>query len=246
MCSFLTPKIKKIIKMLIPPIMHSNNFRELINLLFFKKKIYHQFKYENNFFKRHAFINKAINKYMNCKYLEIGVAYNDTFNSIPLKMENKFGVDPQKGGNFRMTSDEFFQTYNDLKFDVIFIDGLHEYKQCQRDLINSMLHLNKNGIIFCHDILPRSFFEEHWPPKQNQCSGNIWKVAVELMNSKNVDFKICNIDTGILILKLKKNFEYIKIPELENKNYADFLKSYYPLLPLINSEQALDYIETDE
>jgi hypothetical protein len=112
----------------------------------------------------------------------MGVAYNDIFNSIPLKMENKFGVDPQRGGNFRMTSDEFFQTYNHLKFDVIFIDDLHEYKQCQRDLINSMLHLNKNGHIFCHDILPRSFFEEHWPPKQNECTGNIWKVAVELMN----------------------------------------------------------------
>jgi hypothetical protein len=226
--------------------MHSNNFRELINLLFHSKKIQHQFNYEKNFYKRHAFINKAISQYKNCKYLEIGVAYNDVFNSIPLKMENKFGVDPQRGGNFRMTSDEFFKTYNNLKFDVIFIDGMHEYKQCQKDLINSMQSLNSNGIIFCHDFLPRSFFEEHWPPKQNQCSGNIWKLAVELMNSKNVDFKICNIDSGICILKLKKNFEYLKIPALENNNYADFLKSYYPLLPLINSEQALDYIEMDK
>ena len=43
-------------------------------------------------------------------YLEIGVANNKVFNSIPLKMTNKFGVDPFEGGNYKMTSDEFFKT----------------------------------------------------------------------------------------------------------------------------------------
>ena len=47
-----------------------------------------------------------------------------------------------------------------LKFDVIFIDGLHEYEQCQRDCLNSMKFLNDGGIILFHDFLPRSFLKK--------------------------------------------------------------------------------------
>ena len=32
------------------------------------------------------------------------------------------------------------------------------------------------------------------PPNYHKWSGDVWKVAVELNHSKNVDFKICNID----------------------------------------------------
>ena len=39
-----------------------------------------------------------------------GIDKNQVFNSVPLKIENKFGVDPVRGGNFRMTSDEFFES----------------------------------------------------------------------------------------------------------------------------------------
>mgnify|MGYP001297073726 CR=1 FL=1 len=102
-----------------------------------------------------------------------------------------------------MTSDKFFQDNSNLKFDVIFIDGLHEYIQCQKDCINSMKHLNPDGIILFHDLLPRSYFEEKTPKKQSPWLGDVWKVAVELSNSKNVDFKIINSDFGIGVLKIK-------------------------------------------
>jgi len=148
--------LKKIIKPFIPPIFFSDVRRELINYFLHNKKITHLIKYEKNFYKRHAFINKAISKYNDCKYLEIGVADNNVFNSIPLKIQNKFGVDPSEGGNYRMTSNEFFQKHENIKFDVIFIDGLHHYEQCQEDCINAMSALNKNGIILFHDFLPRS------------------------------------------------------------------------------------------
>ena len=214
----------QIIKPFVPYIFFPGVFRQWINFVFFRKKIKHLIKYEKNFYKRHAFINKAISKFKNCKYLEIGVSNNDVFNSISLKIENKFGVDPAEGGNFRMTSDEFFKKYPDLRFNVIFIDGLHEHNQCRRDCINSMRVLNKNGVIFFHDFIPKSYFEEHIPRKQSEWTGDVWKVAVELMNSKNVDFKICNIDMGIGILKLKDNFSYKKMTELEKMNFDDFLK----------------------
>ena len=90
-------------------------------------------------------------------------------------------------------------------------------------------------------LLPKSYFEEHVPRRQGSWTGDIWKVAIELLNSENVDFKICNIDMGIGILKLKENYKYKKMPELEKMNFVDFLK-FYKQLKLINSEQALDFI----
>lgn len=235
-------KIKLYLKYFIPPILLPKNLREFYNRFFNKKKYIHYFKFEDNFYTRHAFINKAISKFKDCKYLEIGVDNNLVFNSIPLKIQNKFGVDPLKGGNFRMTSDDFFLKNSHLKFDVIFIDGLHEYKQCQKDCINSMRQLNKNGIILFHDFLPRSFLEEEIPRKQSSWTGDVWKVAVELSNSQNVDFKIVNIDHGIGILKLKEGFQYLEIENLKDKNFEDYLE-LKKKLPIITSEEGLDFIE---
>lgn len=234
-------KLKAYIKHFIPPIFYPEYFREIKNRVINKKKITHKFEYEKNFYNRNAFINKAISIYKDCKYLEIGVDNNQVFNSIPIKMSNKYGVDPKQGGNFRMTSDNFFKEYDELKFDVIFIDGLHEYEQCQRDCLNSIKHLNKGGIIFFHDFLPRSYFEESVPREQSSWTGDVWKVAVELANSKNMEFKIINIDMGIGVLKIKNNYEYNKMDELKEKNFDQFLNTYKSL-PIISCEEGLDFI----
>lgn len=226
---------------LIPPILTPKKIREVYNKIFFRKMTKHHFENEKKFFSRHAFINKAISIYDDCKYLEIGVADNTVFNSIPLNIENKYGVDPIEGGNYRMTSDEFFRKYYDLKFDVIFIDGLHEYKQCQRDCLNSMKHLKDGGIIFFHDFLPRSYFEENIPRKQTTWTGDVWKVAVELNNSINVKFKIINIDHGIGVLKINESSKYQKIDNLKNEGFKEYL-DYRKKLPIISSEEGFDFI----
>ena len=67
----------QIIKPFVPYIFFPGVFRQWINFVFFRKKTKHLIEYEKNFYKRHAFINKAISKFKNCKYLEIGVANND-------------------------------------------------------------------------------------------------------------------------------------------------------------------------
>lgn len=244
--------MKKLIKLLIklfflhlcPPILKPVKLKSIYNDIFYKKETKHHFEFEKEFLNRHAFINKAISKYDNCKYLEIGVGGGDVFNSIPLSLENKFGIDPDpyKSGNYKITSDEFFKKNSSLNFDVIFIDGLHEYKQCQRDCLNSINQLKKGGIIFFHDFLPRSFFEEKVPRRQILWTGDVWKVGVELANSSNLDFKIINIDHGIGILKVKENFKYKKLENLENEGFQEFLK-YKNSLPIISTKEALDFID---
>ncbi len=234
-------KFKAYLKHFTPPIFRPNYFIEIYNRVFNKDKILHHFEYEKNFFKRHAFINLAISKFKNCKYLEIGVDDNDVFNSIPLSMNDKYGVDPKKGGNFKMTSDDFFKKNPQIKFDVIFIDGLHEYEQCQKDCLNSIKQLNEDGIILFHDFLPRSIYEENVPRKQSSWTGDVWKVAVELANSKNAQFKIINIDMGIGVLKIKTNFEYKRMKELKNKSFKEYL-NYKNNLPVISAQEGIAFI----
>ena len=196
---------------------------------------------------RIALINSAVRKILDkkkdCKYLEIGCDDNFVFNSIILPDENKIGVDPRQGGNHRMTSDEFF-SQNKKNFDVIFIDGLHHYEQCQKDVINSLKFLNLNGYIFIHDLLPLNWKMELVPRIQGHWNGDVWKVGYELSLLKNLEFKIANIDSGIGYLKKTSDIKYIKLPELLNKRFKDYLKIYNEL-PLINPIDALREINNE-
>lgn len=196
---------------------------------------------------RIALINSAIKKVLNqkgdCNYLEIGCDNNIVFNSIILPEKNKIGVDPKQGGNHRMTSDEFFNQ-NNINFDVIFIDGLHHYDQCQNDVINSLKFLNINGYIFIHDLLPLNWKMELVPRIQGNWSGDVWKVGYELSQIKDLDFKIANIDSGVGYLKKKRDVNYIKIPSLKDKRFKDYIK-IFEKLPLINPNEALQEISDE-
>jgi hypothetical protein len=101
--------------------------------------------------------------------------------------------------------------------------------------------LNKGGIILIDDLLPRNKYEAKVPRMQDYWTGDVWKVAVELSRSKNVIFKIVNVDSGIGILKLKDNYEYARLPELAEATYEDFLE-YYKEFALLDPEEALRFI----
>ena len=208
-----------------------------------KKSIKNFFEYDSKPYNRISLISLAINqtilkkKIENCKYLEIGCFDNKAFDTVPLPIDQKIGVDPLRGGTHRMTSDEFFKE-NSLFFDVIFIDGLHTYEQCSKDVINSMKFLNKDGIIILHDMLPRSKTEE-----TQEYSGDVWKVAVDLSKSKNIEFIIANVDQGVGLLKTTEETKYIRQENIETKKFEDYKNYYYKDLPTKNIEEALDFIQ---
>ena len=96
-------------------------------------------------------------------YLEIGVAQGGTLEAI--EVEHRIGVDPtpnfdtehlpERLAFYRTTSDVFFSSLDpDTKFDLIFLDGLHEFKQTYRDLVNAFEHLSKNGVCLIDDTVP--------------------------------------------------------------------------------------------
>ena len=194
-------------------------------------------------YNRMSFISLAIQKFRNCEYLEIGCASNICFSSIP--SINKTGVDPENGGNIRDTSDNFFKN-NKKNFDVIFIDGLHQYEQCRKDIINSLKVLNENGLIFLHDMIPRSWAEENVPRLQGIWSGNVWKVALEIIKTKGIDFFVIKADHGVGVIKKKEeNVVYHDDYEnIKNLKFKDFL-NLNEKIKYIEPEQAFELILSD-
>ena len=194
-------------------------------------------------YNRISYVNKIISISKVDNYLEIGCDTDSLFHSIHLK--NKIGVDPVKGGNRRMTSDDFFST-NEIYFDLVFIDGLHTYSQVRRDVVNSLKFVKVGGWIALHDLLPRNWLEEHVPRiGEGAWTGDVWKIAFELTKTNGIDFKIVNADRGIGILKiLEPGVELFDDSlSLQVSNY-DFYYTNLNSLPILDYEAALEWLNT--
>lgn len=158
-------------------------------------------RWEAIHYNRIALVNLLLSKFDDPSYLEIGCASNGLFDSVPAR--DKIGVDPVSGGTVRDTSDNFFEA-NHAEFDVVFIDGLHTYEQCRRDVVNSLRCLKNGGWIALHDMLPRDWIEHHVPiiSKGTVWTGDVWKVAFELLQTEGLEFKILKIDHGVGVVRV--------------------------------------------
>ena len=185
----------------------------------FKKKLHFDWaKYPA----RYDIIKKIIEKKKYSSYLEIGCFEDETFNKI--NIDKKVGVDPNSGGNVRLTSDNFFKINNDT-FDIIFIDGLHTYEQVKRDITNSLNALNKNGTLLLHDCLPQKIRDQASPRAHEHWNGDVWKALVECRTLKDIDTYTCFADEGIGVIYKRPNQNILK---LSCKNYKKIkFKDYY-------------------
>lgn len=190
-------------------------------------------------------VKSIIDKKKYNSYLEIGTFKDELFNKINCKY--KVGVDPVSGGNVRKTSDDFFKT-NSQKFDLIFIDGLHHYKQVKKDIVNSLNALNDKGIILMHDCLPKDYYYQAVPRSQYVWNGDTWKAFLEFRVKDYVDSYCCYADQGIgVILKRKnKNKLNLNIQNFERFNFNNFASNYKEYLNLINYKELLRIVENYE
>ena len=108
-------------------------------------------------------INELLRVNAGKSYLEVGVKNGATFQCV--KAEQCTGVDPHPlfdlsnlPPNFsfhQAPSDDFFKKLPlDVRYDVIFLDGLHTAEQTSRDLVNALDHLHPRGAILIDDTVP--------------------------------------------------------------------------------------------
>ena len=205
---------------------------------FFKKK-----RYNWSLFPRRYEIIQKIIKLKNYKtYLEIGCDRNQSFSNISI--EKRIGVDPVEGGTHKMTSDKFFLK-NINKFDIIFIDGLHEYKQVMRDIKNSLKCLTPNGIILLHDCLPRNIWNQITPRINSDWNGDVWKAIVECRTYKHIDTYTCIADQGIGILIPRNNKNILKLNNIKYKDlkYKDYYNNHEEYMNLIKYKKLYEIIK---
>ena len=210
-------------------------FNKIYHFLFierFNKKL--NFNFPENFF-RWNLIEYLCSRRVFNNYLEIGCDNDELFSKI--KIKNKIGVDPVSGGNVKLTSDQFFLS-NNKNFDLVFIDGLHEYQQVKKDIINSLKNLNDNGIVLVHDCLPDSISKQAVPRYRMSWNGDVWKAIVELRCLENVEIFTCEVDQGIAVIQNKKNTDKLEIDKnIEDLKFKDFYINHKKYMRIISKEE---------
>jgi hypothetical protein len=183
-------------------------------------------------------INTLIDKFNYESYLEIGTRNPDhNFNSI--KAKHKVSIDPNTNYpniTFIGTSDDYFKSISeDIKYDIVFIDGLHHSDQVLRDIENSLKHLSDNGTIVCHDCLPISEENQVIPDNGGCWTGDVWKAIAQLRSQRtDLDIKVIDTDWGCGIIRRGTNTLYNISDELTYQYYVD---NKQEMMNIISTEQ---------
>ena len=179
---------------------------------------------------RFDIINTFIDKYKFDNYLEVGTATGSCYVKVKAKVRLSIDPDPNSVACFKMTSDEFFKN-NKMKFDIIFIDGLHEHNQVYRDIQNSLKCLNKGGVIVMHDCHPTSEkCQEHLLAGQYKggyaWTGDCWKAFVKARTELPYEMYVYDQDwgCGIIDTNFSKISDTSSLPtDMEAMTYKDFI-----------------------
>ena len=189
--------------------------------------------------KRTDIINHLIKKNNYKRYLEIGVR-NPEQNLNLIDVEHKDGVDPAGNCNFPITSDDFFEQLDEnVTYDIIFIDGLHLDYQVEKDITNSLKHLNEGGTIVMHDCSPIK--EEHQVEEYvpgTTWNGTTWKAYVKFrMTDENLSMFVVDTDHGVGVITKGNQTLFPKSDVLDFKLLNENRKE---ILNLITPQQFLN------
>ena len=143
-------------------------------------------------------------------YLEIGVQHGESFREV--RCANKIGVDPDPRSRAPIvkTSDQFFfkelQENNAAEtkpFDIVFIDGLHTYEQCKKDIFNALAVIPSYGSIVVHDLLPTTQLMQEVPRKKDarQWTGDVWRAWIHYRSNKLLKMEVYDFDFGVGVIQ---------------------------------------------
>ena len=153
---------------------------------------------------RTEIINNLIRWKKYKSYLEVGVENLDlNFNHIVITEKECVDINPAANATYTMSSDEFFKTISpDKKYDLIFIDAMHNEEFVDRDITNSLKHLNEGGVICVHDVIPisKSVAQKKEKYDFTVWNGDVYRSIVKLHPSDLYYITVSNDDYGLTIL----------------------------------------------
>lgn len=198
--------------------------------------------------KRHEFLNWLIDHHWGgnreVRYLEIGVRTGYTF--LNVRSDYRYSVDPNFPATFKMTSNEFFQLNKArrLRFDLVFVDGLHQREQVVRDVLNSTAILNRGGIVIIDDCRPLEEYQQvsaDAPPDGRPWCGDVWKGVVDLRHDRTLDICVIDKGWGFGIVLVRPNSNPITAPK--NLDWKLYERARNLLLRLIPFSKLPDFLE---
>lgn len=155
---------------------------------------------------KETYVNRALARFERPRtYVEIGVREGESFRLADA--EEKVGIDPElrpsmaalrPGERFlRMTSDEFFARAEDVlapgTVHVALVDGLHEFRQALRDVLNLEPYMHPRGVVLLDDCNPRSAERAGDEPIVGAWNGDVWKVPAYLLEERR-DLRVATVD----------------------------------------------------
>lgn len=201
---------------------------------------------------RFDIINFLIQRIGATRYLEIGVEDGDSINAV--KCQKKHGVDPaSRNATHKLESDEFFEMLAPhVKYDIVFVDGLHVADQAERDIVNAINHLSLGGFIIVHDCNPKLEWHQrsYEEAKKNNCrewNGDVYKAIIRLRATRN-DIDVCVIDTdwgcGVIRVVAPNDSNLLKAEFTQNKDitFDWFNKNRKELLNLKTYDEFLQWL----
>jgi hypothetical protein len=149
------------------------------------------------------------------RYLEIGVFRGYTLENV--RATYRWGVEPDPRFDTTSvppgvtidvcTSDQFFSRWDpECQFDLVFLDGLHTFRQTYRDLINA-LRVCRAGFVLIDSVVPSDSTsanpdqQESWLERErlqlggnpNTWHGDVFKVIVALSKYHRSQLTFCTV-----------------------------------------------------
>lgn len=184
-------------------------------------------------------------------YLEIGVRRpENNFNNIVA--DEKYSVDPgieykKNPVDFKMTSDEFFESLSgnkilssEIRFDVVFLDGLHLADQVDKDIANALKFVKDDGFIVMHDCNPPTEYharENHYDintAAKSLWSGTTWKAFLKWRFNPSINSCCIDTDWGIGIISKTQPIGKCTTEANPFFEFYDFAKNNHKYLNLMS------------
>jgi hypothetical protein len=182
------------------------------------------------------------------RYLEIG--FGDGVNFIEMPVDYKVCISPihpqepqfnlinRVSDRIKFYNDKseiVFETFKEDPFDLIFIDGMHEYTHVIDDIYSCLNFLNPNGIIIVHDVNPINkpdYMSNKLETPGLEWCGDVWKSVIHVASEfLNLNYHVIYDKDwpGFMVLtKMKDNQKRTNpVPDIEYK-YIN------PNLPMIS------------